>query len=355
MADSDQEKTEEPTSKKRNEARQKGQVALSREVPSVMVLIGALTVFTLAGSWIFSKLSNLVVNLLKNIAAFTLNIENITDLGWQIFGQIIQLLSPIFLVIMVVGVSSNVGQIGFLFTFEPLTPKLSKFNPISGMKRLFSLRSIVELIKSVLKIIIVGGAGYLTIKHEMDVIPSLLQADVPAILSFIADISFRILLVACIVLAFLAAIDFTYQRWQHGKELRMTKQEVKDERKQAEGDPAVKARIRSAQRDMARRRMMEAVPQATVVITNPTHLAVALKFESDYDAPVVVAKGAGFIAEKIRSVAGMHSVPIVEQKPLAQALYKNVEIGHYIPAELYRAVAEVLAYVYRLKGLVHQR
>lgn len=354
MADNDQEKTEQPTSKKRNEARNKGQVAHSREVPSVLVLVGSLAVFALAGAWMFSKLTTIVSHLLGISAQMDWNIQGVTRLGWQLFLQVIQLLAPLFLVIMFVGVAANVGQVGFLLTFEPLTPKFSKFNPISGIKRLFALRSIVEVIKSIIKLVVVGWVAYIAVKNEMDVIPALLQTEVAEILAFTGQVSLRILMIACIALIFLAGFDFIYQRWQHGKDLRMTKQEVKDEHKQSEGDPAVKARIRSAQRQMVRRRMMEAVPKATVVITNPTHLAIALKFESDYQAPVVTAKGAGFLAEKIRTIAKQNDIPIVEQKPLAQALYKSVEIGQFIPAELYRAVAEVLAYVYRLKGLIHK-
>lgn len=354
MADTDQEKTEDPTLKKRRQAREKGQVAQSREIPSVLVLIGALGVFSLGGSWMFSKLLDLVSNLFKGSASFNWTIENLTLLGWQLLGQAMQFMAPLVVLIMVLGVVANVGQVGFLITSEPLTPNFTKLDPISGFKRLFSMRSVIELIKSLFKIIFVGWVVFSTFRKKIDVIPVLIQTEVPEILSFIGDVAFRIILVACIALGLLAVLDFIYQRWQHEKDLRMTKQEVKDEHKQAEGDPKVKARIRSAQREMARRRMMESVPKATVVITNPTHLAIALKFESDYHAPVVVAKGSGFLAEKIRTLAKENDVPIVEQKPLAQALFKTVEIGHYIPAELYRAVAEVLAYVYRLKGLVHR-
>lgn len=355
MADNDQEKTEEPTAKKRRESRQKGQVAQSREIPSVMVLIAALSVFSLGGSWMFSKLLTIVSNLFRSTTSLIWSVDNLTLLGWQLLGQILQLMAPLILAIMLLGIAANLGQVGFLFTTEPLTPNFSKFNPISGLKRLLGLRSLIELIKSLLKITMVGVVVFLSFKKKLDVIPALVQVDVSEILTFTGDVAFRIILAACIALGVLAALDFLYQKWQHEKDLRMTKQEVKDEHKQSEGDPKVKARIRSAQREMAQRRMMEAVPQATVVITNPTHLAVALKFESDYQAPVVVAKGAGFLADKIRALAKENDVPIVEQKPLAQALYKIVEIGQYIPAELYRAVAEVLAYVYRLKGLVHKR
>jgi flagellar biosynthesis protein FlhB len=354
MADNEQEKTEQPTSKKSGEARNKGQVAHSREIPSVLVLVGSLAVFALGGSWMFSKLTVIITHLFRSSTLMNWSVQGITLFGWQLFGQVMQLLAPLFLVIMLFGVAGNISQVGFLFTFEPLTPKFSKFNPISGLQRLFALRSTVELIKSLMKLCIVGWVAYIAVKKEMATFPMLLQSEVYQILAFTAHVALRIIMITSIVLILLAGLDFLYQRWQHNKDLRMTKQEVKDEHKQAEGDPAVKARIRAAQRQMARRRMMEAVPKATVVITNPTHLAVALKFESDYQAPVVIAKGAGFLAEKIRSIAKQHDIPIVEQKPLAQALYKSVEIGQFIPAELYRAVAEVLAYVYRLKGLMHR-
>jgi len=234
-----------------------------------------------------------------------------------------------------------------------MTPKLSKLNPLQGIKKLFSLKSLNELVKSLVKVTIVGWVSVKTVMADLDSIPGLMQLGVYDILAFIGKVAFRIGLYTCLVLIVLAIFDYIFQRWQHEKGLKMSKQEVKDENKMTEGDPAVKARIRSIQREMAQRRMMEAVPEATVVITNPTHLAIALKFESDFHAPVLVAKGAGKLAERIREVARANDVPVVEQKPLARTLYKAVEIGDFIPAELYRAVAEILAYVYRIKGLVN--
>jgi flagellar biosynthetic protein FlhB len=219
------------------------------------------------------------------------------------------------------------------------------------MKKFVSLKSMVELVKSMFKIVIVGGVAYVIVEKEMHYFPSLMQQSVVDILLFIASVTFKIFFFVCLVLIFLAALDYVYQRWQHEKSLKMTKQEVKDERKQTEGDPKIKARIRSIQLEMAQRRMMEAIPEADVVITNPTHLALAIKFDAkEMIAPTVLAKGSGFIAERIKEVAREHNVPIVEDKPLAQAMFKLVEIGDFIPIELYRAVAEVLAYVYRLKG-----
>jgi flagellar biosynthetic protein FlhB len=253
---------------------------------------------------------------------------------------------------LIAGAVGNIGQIGFEIHGEPLRPKLAKLNPISGVKRLFSLKALVDLAKSIIKILIIGGIAYGFIKSQMEGFPPLMQQGVGQILLFIAQAAFKILFLVCLALILLAFLDFIYQRWQHEEDLKMTKQEVKDERKQVEGDPKVKGRIRKAQLEMAARRMMEAVPEADVVITNPSHLAVALKFEaSQMHAPTVIAKGAGHIAERIKEVARNHQVPIVEDKPLAQTLFKMVEIGEFIPEELYRAVAEILAYVYRIKGM----
>ncbi|MCP4688204.1 MAG: flagellar biosynthesis protein FlhB, partial [Desulfobacterales bacterium] len=261
------------------------------------------------------------------------------------------ILSPLMLAVMIAGVVGNVAQFGFLFTTDSLTPNLGKLNPVSGVKRLFSLKSLVELVKSVLKLLVVGLIAYLVLKGELDNIPGLMFLGVRDILDFIGDVSFDIILYVSLVLIILAVLDFSYQRWQHEKDMRMTKQEVKDEGKEREGDPQIKARIRSAQMELSRRRMMEKVPEADVVITNPTHYAVALQFNpKEMVAPRVVAKGSNLVAQKIKKIARENHVPVLEDKPLAQALYKAVDIDDFIPAELYRAVAEVLAYVYRLNG-----
>jgi flagellar biosynthetic protein FlhB len=211
----------------------------------------------------------------------------------------------------------------------------------------------VEVAKAVFKIVIVGGMAYATLFKEMDNIPALVELEISQIIAFMGHVALRLGYYTCLVLMVLAGIDYLFQIWQHERDLRMTKQEIKDEHRQYEGDPMVRSRIRAVQREMAMKRMMEAVPDATVVITNPTHFAVALKFDRSMPAPKVVAKGAGHIAQKIKSLAIENDVPVIEQKPLARALYKNVDIDQYIPADLYHAVAEILAYVYRLKGLAH--
>jgi flagellar biosynthetic protein FlhB len=348
----DQDRTEPASPKKRQDAREKGQVAKSREIPSVLVLLGGLSVFYFAGSWMFGHLIENTGSILTQCGQTLLNAETTQSFFWEIFRFVVKLLAPLFAVVVLVGIIGNIGQVGFLLTGKSLIPSFSKFNPISGMARLFSLRSIVELVKSILKVLIVGGIAYAMLHGEMDKIPALTELDPMSILAFMGQVSLKIGFYTCLVLIILAGLDYIFQRWQHERDLRMTKQEIKDEFKQREGDPVVKSRIRSAQRQMAMQRMMESVPQATVIITNPTHLAIALKFEQDMPAPMVVAKGAGHVAERIRQIAREHDIPIIEQKPLARALYKEVDINHYIPVDLYHAVAELLAYVYRLKGYV---
>jgi len=348
-----QEKTEQPTPKKILDARKKGTVAQSREIPSAIILLTSLGFFFFSGSWMFSSLSEFMGGMFRNIGLFRINdITTASTLSIIVLKNVLSIILPFMLAVVVAGIVANIAQIGFLFSPEAFSPKLSKFNPINGIKKLFSLKSFVELVKSLIKITFVGGIAYLTIKTELKTIPILMQMDIKDIISFIGITSFKICLYVSMALIIMAVLDYAYQKYEHIKSLKMTKQEVKDENKQTEGDPRVKARIRSIQIEMSRRRMMESVPEADVVITNPTHLAVALKFDSEkMIAPKIVAKGAGKIAERIKEIADENHVPILENKPLARTLFKIAEIGDYIPAELYQAVAEILAYVYRLKGM----
>jgi flagellar biosynthetic protein FlhB len=348
-----QERTEKATGKKRADARKKGQVAVSKEVSSVMIMLTSLGIFYFAGSWMFWNMSELISRIYQNIG--TLSIASVADasaFSLEIFYRLLLVLLPFLLPIAIAGFLANVMQIGFQINTEAMALKLTKLNPISGMKRFVSLKSLVELGKSIIKILFIGGIAYLILKSDLEEFPNLIQQEVGQIVVFIARVSLKLFFLVSLAMIVLAVLDYIYQRWQYEQDLKMTKQEVKDEFKQSQGDPKVKARIRGVQLEMARRRMMEAVPEADVVITNPTHLAIALKFNAhEMIAPRVVAKGAGFVAQRIREIAEENRIPLVEEKPLAQALYKMVEIGDYIPAELYRAVAEVLAYVYRLKGM----
>lgn len=276
---------------------------------------------------------------------FTLIIINYIIKGFGI-------LFPLLIAVMIAAILGNVMQVGFLFSSEALQPKIDKISPAKGFKRLFSLRSMVELVKGILKVCIIGVVAYLMIRNEFDHLIPLAEQSVWGMLSYISNVCFKILLATTIVLVFLAALDYAYQRWEFEKSIRMTKQEIKDEFKNTEGDPMIKARIRRIQREMARRRMMAEVPKATVVVTNPTHLAIAIKYEPiSMNAPIVVAKGADAVAQKIREIAKENDVPIVENKPLAQVLYKIVKLDNAVPENLYKAVAEVLAFVYEQKKI----
>ena len=346
----DQERTEQATPKRREDARKKGQVAQSREIPSAFVLSGALGVFFFAGAWMFWRISEIMKGVFRNIGSFQFQAASIYNFLQEVCWELFLTMMPLMSLVLIAGVGANLVQVGFMINSESLSPKLSKLDPVKGIKRMFSLKSFAELVKSLVKILLVGGVAFLMVKGEAEVVPYLMQMCVQDILDFAGRVTLKIWFFTCLVLVVLAALDYAFQRWQHEKDLKMSKQEVKDETKQREGDPSVKAKIRSIQREMARRRMMNEVPGADVVITNPTRLAVALKYKAEgMAAPQVMAKGAGFIAARIKEIARENDVPIVEQKPLAQALYKVVEIGDYIPVNLYRAVAEVLAYVYGLK------
>ncbi|MGD9330942.1 MAG: flagellar biosynthesis protein FlhB [Desulfobacterales bacterium] len=353
--DSGMDRTEKPTPKKLSDARKKGQIAQSREIPSAMILITSLAVFYFGGSIMARQLADIMRTSFRELNGDWIqsaaSVNRMT--GW-LFDQTLSILMPMMIALLITGIVANVAQFGFNFKEDLFVPNFKKMNPISGTKRLFSLKALVELVKSVFKIGFVGLIAYLMLQRELITIPSLIHMEVLDTAAYLAAVAFRITFFVCLGLIVLAAADFAYQRWQHQKELMMTKQEVKEERKQSDGDPQVKARIRSMQLEMAQRRMMEAIPTADVVITNPTHFAIAIRFDAEkMAAPEVVAKGADFVALRIREIAEENDVPLVENKPLARALFRSTEIGDAIPADLYRAVAEVLAYVYRLKGIRH--
>jgi len=350
-----EEKTEEPTGKRRSEARSEGRVAKSMEIGNVAVLLSGLASIYIFGTYLFGRLEYFIHDAFQIWAnpAFT-DADFLAFAKRYIEDYIITLL-PIFLLIMMVTFIVQTIQVGGVkITWKALQPKLSKFNPITGIKNLmFSVRSLVELSKSVAKLVLVGWIAYVIISGEMPYLINLGDMEVKAIFLYILSVMFRIFLWTSMLMILIAIIDYSYQLYDHEKNLKMTKQEVKDENKQSEGDPQVKSRIKGLQREMAMRRMMEDVPKADVVVTNPVHLAIALQYENmSMGAPTVLAKGAGLVAENIKKKAKEHEIPIVENKDLARNLYSLVEIGSEIPTTLYQAVAEVLAYVYRLKGKV---
>ena len=353
--DSGMDRTEKPTPKKLADARKKGQIAQSREIPSALILLTSLTVFFFGGHAMAKQLADLMQISFRNLGGGWIeNAGSVSQMMGWLFDQTMSLLMPMMIALLVTGIVANVAQFGFNLKEDLMSPDFKKLNPISGVKRLVSLKSFVELIKSIFKIGFVGLIAYLMLRRELITIPTLIHMEVIDTAAYMGEVAFKIAFFVCLGLIVLATADFAYQRWQHQKDLMMTKQEVKEERKQSDGDPQVKSRIRSMQMEMAQRRMMEAIPTADVVITNPTHFAIAIKFDpEEMAAPQVVAKGADYIALRIREIASENDVPLVENKPLARTLYRSTEIGDFIPEELYRAVAEVLAYVYRLKGIHH--
>jgi len=348
--DQEQERTEQATAKRREEAREKGQVARSHEIVSVGILAVCLIYFYFGASGMLRNIMELMTSGLRVIWQPDLTPDSIKYLfiGYLYKGFII--LFPILLAVVIAAILGNVLQIGFMFSSEALTPQFSKIDPLKGFKRIFSLRSVMELIKSICKLCIVGAVAYIVVKGEMSNVLPLMEQSIWGMIIYFGRICFKVLLATTVVLVLLAIIDYIYQRWEYEKSLRMTKQEIKDEYKNTEGDPLIKSRIRRLQREAAQKRMMSQVPKADVVITNPTHLAVAIKYDPDkMMAPTVVAKGANLIAEKIKQIAQENDVLLVEDRPLAQVLYKTVDINKLIPEDLYRAVAEVLAFVYNRK------
>ena len=348
---SDQEKSEQATPKRLQEMREKGQVAKSREVPSAVILIASLLIFYFLGSAMIKDFMELMEWSFANSARFELRSGNFNWLLLELFRRGIKIVAPLFVALMVAGLLSNLVQVGFLFSTKAIAPKFSKLDPLKGFGRMVSKQALVELIKSLFKIAVVGCVTYFTVKGELNQIIPLMDKELWSIMTYIGSVCFKILLRTSWVLIVLAVIDYVFQKWDYMQEAKMTKQEVKDEFKQREGDPLIKSRVRQAQREMAKRRMMEAVPKADVVITNPTHLAIALEYNTqNMAAPQLTAKGSRLMAERIKAIAQENNIPIVENKPLALALFKGVEIGQEIPAIFYKAVAEVLSYVYQLKN-----
>lgn len=346
-----QEKTEKATPKKRQEARKKGQVAKSSDLSPALILLFVSASFLMLGGYYKARINEMFGGLFQDWLTMELTTENVMELFLNITQQMLIMLLPIFAIVLVVGVVGNVMQFGFLLTGEPLKLKLSKLNPIEGFKRIFSMRSLVEFLKSILKVTIIGVLVYSTIVSEWDRLLTLSSMPLEATFSFTASLTIKLGLEVGAVLAVLAFLDFMYQKYEHEKSLKMSKQDIKDEHKKTEGDPLIKGRIRERQRKMALQRMMQDVPKADVVITNPTHYAIALKYDAaSMEAPKILAKGADHVALRIREIAKENGVITMENKPLARALYDRAEIGDTIPADLFQAVAEVLAYVYKLKG-----
>jgi flagellar biosynthetic protein FlhB len=354
MADDDQDdeqKTEQPSQKRLDDAHQKGNIPVSKEVANFMIMMSlAITVAWYAPGMLRSARMMLApfISDADDMAAdrngLGLILKNL------IFGSASIVMLPA-VTAMVAGIASNVLQNGLIITSEPIMPQLSRISPLAGIKRMFSMRSVVELIKSLLKVGVIGYVAFLSIYPEMMQVRTLPNTSAEGLLLLLAKLGARMTIGVAIAMFFIALFDILYQRFQHNKSLRMTRQEVKDEYKQSEGDPMIKGRLRRLRQERAKNRMMSAVPTADVVITNPTHFAVALKYDgATMKAPTVVAKGQDLIALKIRELAQENKVPIIENPPLARALYGSAELDREIPMEQYEAVAKVISYVYKLKG-----
>ncbi len=348
------EKTEPATDKRREEARERGQVAKSQDAEATAVLFTALVCLYYFGPQMFGVITDFMRYCLTFAAGTVLQPGTTTIVLHQFLWVFVKTMSPIFIVVAFTAIAANLAQVGFLFSTEPLIPDLNRINPINGLENLISWKSVAELVKSIFKIAAVAYIPYSTLHDQMPFILRFIQLDPFPAMRFLLEITFWMAMKILLLLALLAIADYFFQWWRLEESLKMSKEEIKEEYKQREGDPKVKAKIREKQRRMAQARMMQEVPKATVVVTNPTHLAVAIFYDRDNStsAPRVVAKGAGLIAQKIKEIAKEHDVPTIENKPLARALHDKVEVGEEIPVELWETVALVLAEVYRMKGMV---
>ncbi|MGN0151374.1 MAG: flagellar biosynthesis protein FlhB [Wujia sp.] len=350
------EKTEDPTAKKIEDSRKEGQVAKSKELSSACSLFALFLCLKLFVGFVGERLVNAFAIFWNETPVYvTGTFDSVTV--WQILLKVITYLLitclPFILIAFVVSFLSQRVQIKWKVTSKPLQPKLSKLNPINGFKRMFSKQSLFELVLSLFKIALFVAVSYSVIKDNIGIFVTVYDLTIEDCLEILYDLVMDLGIKISAVYLILSLADLVFQRWKHKKDLKMTKQEVKDEYKNQEGDPKVKSQQRQRMQQASRRRMMQSIPEADVVITNPTHFAVALRYDNtESQAPVVTAKGADYLAFKIRDIARENNVEIVENKPLARMLYANVEVGNEIPIELYQSVAEVLAYVYRIKNKV---
>ena len=350
------EKTEEPTQKKLQDARNEGQVSKSTELCNAVALLAVFAVIRSWGGMLANRFMEMFTWIYGDFKGFDLmeggnvSLKGFTRLMNTVIIQMVLMLIPIFAVGFAISTIINIVQVKWKVTGKPLKPKLSKLSPINGVKRLFSVEKLIELAKSVARITLIAYIAWTQLRDKVGIIYLLYDYDIWGAVSIVSSLVVDLGLRISAAYLVLGLIDLLYQKRKFHKDMMMTKQEIKDEYKNTEGDPQIKGKIRQKMAEASRRRMMQAVPQADVVITNPTHFAVALKYDADVaDAPIVTAKGADLVAKRIKEIAKENDVQIVENKPLARMLYHNVEVGAMVPPELYQAVAEVLAFVYNIK------
>ena len=352
MAENDFERTEAPTPRRREEARQEGNVARSSDLTAASILLASVLLLYLGGRRLMEGMSLLLTRLLMTDPAT--NPTRPDDIGADVAlagKMLVESMWPLVLGIVVVALAATLGQVGFLFTTKPLQPNFARMSPLRGIKNLVDIRAGVRLVMSLAKIMVIAAVAAVVIAGDIPQIITLAELETKPIFTAAAGLVFTLGVKLGLLLLLLAAFDYAFQKWQRERDLRMTKQDVKEELKRMEGDPLVKQRRTRVARQLALQRIGHAVPKADVVVTNPTHYAVALNYDSKtMKAPKVTAKGADYLAMRIRQLAAAHGVPMVERRELAQAMYKTVEVGQEVPPQYYGAVAEILAYVYRLGG-----
>jgi flagellar biosynthesis protein FlhB len=347
----DPSKTEKPTPRRKQEARKKGQVAKSVEATTAVSFITAIVLLKIYGKGIVEKLKSFIIYNFSHASEFDFTQEYISVLQLQVVTRMITILFPFMIGIVVAVIAINIAQVGFHISLESLKPDLKKINPISGLGKLFSKKGIENLLKSVFKVLFIGFVVYGVIKGEIHTLFLLITSDPVYSFYEVAGICYRIAIRIAIVFFIIGVADFSWQKYTHEQSLKMTKQEIKDESKRSEGNPQIKSEIRRRMREMLRNNMMGAVPEADVVVANPIHLAVALKYDaSTMNSPKVVAKGARLIAQQIKDLAKENKIPVIEDKPLARALFQTAEVGDEVPEDLFNAVAEILTYVHKLTG-----
>ncbi len=352
MPDHNGERTEKATLKRRKDARKKGNVARSLEVNSALVLLTATSVIALTFDYFFGNIRGMMSDVFSQLFSYQISVDSISHFALLGFLFLMKLLAPLFISILLIGAAGNVLQFGFLITGVPLKPDLNNISPLTGLKRIFSIKSAAELAKALLKISVIGSVIFVTISGALKNFTPLVDQSPTQIAAFFGNTMLSVAFRAAIALMILALLDYCFIRWEHEKSLRMTKLEVKEELKEHEGNPLFKSRIRTVQRDISFRRMMSKLPEADVIITNPEHYAIAIRYVSgEMNAPVVIAKGAKKIAEKIKTSAVKKNIPIIENRQLAKSLFKTCELGSETPAQLYKGVAEILADVYRLRQM----
>jgi flagellar biosynthetic protein FlhB len=325
----------------------------SREITSALLLMLGFAVLKVYGGTAYARIESFTKKIITEYPGVEglYTLDTLSKLFIEVLTVIALAAAPILAVTFIASLVSGYAQVGFIFTTEAIAFKLERLNPFNGIKRIFSIRSVAELVKSIFKIGVIGYMAYSFLKNEAYNLLATMDMSAHGIGTYIGMTAINLALRICAVLIIMAVFDYGYQWWEYEKNLRMSKQEVKEEYKQVEGNPEIKSKIKQKQRQISMNRMLQDVPKADVVITNPTHYAVALKYDAEVSpAPVVSAKGQGYIALRIKEIAGENSVQVVENKPLARTLYETVEVGDSVPPELYQAVAEVLAYVYSLKG-----